>query len=127
MERRGREGGEGGGWGGGEEGVQRGALQLQLRSWGTAGGPDPPPLPAPSYKNIHNLEQVGIVLVNYWLLWISQERIVKGGCTLHIAHWTCLQMCREGEDNESLHVSAARGPDLREKSSQTVLGSTIIS
>ena len=36
-------------------------------------------------------------------------------------------MCREGEDNESLHVSAARGPDLREKSPQTVLGSTIIS
>ena len=64
--------------------MQRGALQLQLRSWGTAGGPDPPSLPAPSYKNIHNLEQVGIVLVNYWLLWISQERIVKGGCTLHI-------------------------------------------
>ena len=58
---------------------------------------------------------------------IFQERIVKGGCTLHIAHWTCLQMCREGEDNESLHVSAARGPDLREKSPQTVLGSTIIS
>ena len=101
--------------------MQRGALQLQLRSWGTAGGPDPPPLPAPSYKNIHNLEQVGIVLMNYWLLRIYFKR------ELHIAHWTCLQMCREGEDNESLHVSAARGPDLREKSPQTVLGSTIIS
>ena len=85
MERRGR---EGGGWGGGEEGVQRGALQLQLRSWGTAGGPDPPPLPAPSYKNIHNLDQVGIVLMKYWLLRIYFKRElwrVDAHCTLDVS------------------------------------------
>ena len=44
-EERGGGGGGGGGGrgGGGRGGLQPGALQLQLRSWGTAGAPDPPP------------------------------------------------------------------------------------